>query len=149
MTTDDYERLKLRVMRHEGTGPTKNGRLLPYQDTEGVTTIGYGRNLSGRGISADEAMFFLENDLADAIADCRKLYTWFDDLDGVRQQVVAELMFNLGMSNMQDCAPTMAYVGRGEYQIAALRMLKWKWASQVGTRAIRLAKMMETGKEQV
>ncbi len=39
MTTDDREKLKLRVMRHEGIVRTRD-RHMPYTDSKGKVTIG-------------------------------------------------------------------------------------------------------------
>ncbi len=41
-------------------------RLKPYRCSAGKLTIGYGRNLDDRGISAHEANDLFENDLIDA-----------------------------------------------------------------------------------
>ena len=140
MSTEDRERLKLQLMRHEGI------QLKPYLDTVGKWTIGCGRNLSDKGISHDEMQFLLENDLDECIRDCASL-PWFADLDGVRQRVVVDLRFNLGPSRLRKFTNTLAAIGRGDYAAASRGMLKSLWAKQVGLRAIRLARMMETGRD--
>jgi lysozyme len=138
VTTPDRDALKLDLMRDEGV------RLRPYTDTVGKLTIGCGRNLSDRGISHDEAQFLLENDMDLAIHECLT-FPWFADLDGVRQRVVANMCFNLGLSRLRGFKNTLRYIERGEFVLAAANMLKSKWARQVGQRAIRLSRMMETG----
>ena len=49
--------------RHEGTGPMQNGRLMPYHDSVGKLTIGYGRNIEDTGVTPEEALYLLQNDL--------------------------------------------------------------------------------------
>lgn len=145
MTTEDREKLKVQLMRHEGI-VLKHGRAVPYTDTVGKITIGYGRNLSDRGVSLDEAAFLLENDLADTLTDCDR-FPWFANLDGVRQRVVADLCFNLGLARLRTFTATLGAIERGEFAFAAAALLKSKYASQVGQRAVRLARMLETGRE--
>ena len=45
-------------------------RFHAYKDTEGVTTIGVGRNLESVGISEDEARYLFSNDLRRAYGEC-------------------------------------------------------------------------------
>lgn len=142
VTTDDREKLKLQLMRHEGI------RLKPYLDTVGKWTIGVGRNLSDVGISHDEAQFLLENDIDACVRDCAT-FPWFADLDPVRQRVIVDMRFNLGPSKLRGFTNTLAAVGRGDYAQATRGMLASKWAKQVKGRAVRLAEMMRTGKEAV
>src|SRR5580765_6037026 len=82
--------LEDQLIRDEGL------RLKPYTDTVGKTTIGVGRNLTDVGISKDEALLLLNNDLDAAIADLSR-FPWFVALDAVRQRAVVDLRFNLGM----------------------------------------------------
>ena len=51
------EKLKEQLIRHEGL------RLKPYRCTANKLTIGVGRNLDDVGISEDEALILLENDI--------------------------------------------------------------------------------------
>lgn len=61
-------------------GSVKKGdRHIPYKDSEGYLTIGYGR-LASRGISEDEALLMLHNDLRDTENDIRNNFSWFDAL---------------------------------------------------------------------
>lgn len=133
------------IKMHEGTGPVKNGeRLMPYQDSVGLTTLGYGRNVEERGISFDEADYLLSNDVADVVKDCSQ-FTWFKLLDDVRQAVVVDMVFNIGIKRFKGFKNTIASIESGDYVMASIEMLDSKWASQVGQRAQRLSKMMSTG----
>lgn len=140
MTTEDREKLKLQLMRHEGV------RLTVYQDALGIETIGVGRNLRDKGLSTDEALFLLENDIDECVGDCLR-FPWFADLDPVRQRVVVDMRFNLGPSRLRGFKNTLAAIGRRDFEAAANGMLKSLWARQVKSRAVRLAQMMRTGRD--
>jgi lysozyme len=140
VSTDERGKLALELMRDEGV------KLKVYRDSLGIETIGVGRNLRDKGITQDEALFLLENDLDECIHDL-SVFPWFVALDPVRQRVVVDMRFNLGPSRLRSFTRTLAAVARGDYEAAATGMLKSKWAKQVGQRAVRLAAMMRTGKD--
>lgn len=120
-------------------------RLKPYQDSLGVLTIGVGRNLRDRGISRDEAHYLLANDVEGALADLDTKTPWWRKLDEVRQRVLANMCFNLGIARLLGFKNTLHLVETGQYATAADAMLDSAWAKQVGQRAIRLAQEMRDG----
>lgn len=120
-------------------------RLKPYKDTVGKTTIGIGRNLSDKGISKDEALYLLANDIKDATAECKRYLEFFDTLDEVRQRVLIDMAFNMGIHSLLGFKTTLAHIAAGRYEAASESMLQSKWADQVGRRAQRLALWMRTG----
>lgn len=126
---------------HEGL------ELKPYKDTVGKLTIGVGRNLTDRGITKDEAYYLLRNDVAIAITDLDKNLSWWKNLDEIRQRVLADMCFNLGISKLLGFKNTLELIRKGDYETAASAMLNSLWAKQVKGRAIRLANMMRTGKD--
>lgn len=135
------ELLRQALMHDEGL------KLKPYVDTTGHITIGVGRNLTTVGISLGEAYALLDRDIDKALSDCAARFgAWFVALDPVRQAVLVQMAFNLGIGGLMDFTQTLAAVKRGDYAAAATGMLASKWAMQVGGRAARLAAEMETGK---
>jgi lysozyme len=140
MSTDEREKLKLQLMRHEGL------KLRVYKDSVGIETIGCGRNLRDKGITADEAMFLLENDLDEIVSQCGQ-FAWFRRLDGVRQRVIADMVFNLGLTRFSAFKATIRAIESGDYEKAGAQMLKSLWAKQVKGRAERLAQMMRSGRD--
>lgn len=132
------ERLRAQLELHEGL------RLKPYRDTVGKLTIGIGRNLDDVGISREEAYALLDNDIAAAMAPLMAL-PWFNALDEVRRAVLIDMCFNMGWRVLSTFKVTLAAIEAGDYMRAVTNMLQSKWAGQVGPRAVRLAKMMETG----
>ncbi len=136
----DEQKLVEELIRDEGV------MLRLYTCTAGKTSIGVGRNLEDRGITRAEAMFMLANDIDDVERDLDRNLPWWRQMDDVRQRVLANMAFNLGIVKLLDFRITLAAMKAGDYPKAARVMLDSRWARQVGARADRLAKMMETGK---
>ena len=132
------KRLIAMLQRHEGL------RLKPYKCTAGKVSIGYGRNLDDMGISEVEAMILLRHDI-ERCYDELNVFSWFADLDQVRQEALVDMLFNLGLPTFLEFKKTLKYVAEGKYSQAAEEMLRSKWADQVGDRAKELAYMMDTG----
>ena len=129
------------LIEHEGD------RLHPYVDTVGKTTIGIGRNLTDNGITQEESLYLCENDLGKVRADLDAFWPGWRSIDEIRQRVLLDMAFNLGITRFMDFHITLSQVRTGNYTAAAASMLLSKWARQVGPRAIRLAEMMRTGAE--
>ena len=128
------------LILHEGL------RLKPYRCTAGKLTIGVGRNLDDKGITYDEAMFLLRNDIAEVTAQLER-FDWFRALGPVRRKVLVDMAFNLGMAGLLGFQKMIAALARGDYKAAADEMVDSAWYHQVGTRARRLVEMMRTGED--
>jgi len=136
MNRDD---LRSMLVLHEGL------RLKPYKCTAGKVTIGVGRNLDDKGITQAEAFALLENDIDEVCRELDQVWPWWRQMTDPRQQVLADMCFNLGLGRLKGFVNTLAFMKAGEYDKAADGMLASLWASQVGTRAQRLARMMREG----
>ena len=143
------EKLADQIIEHEGV------RLAVYDDAtgepigkgytlQGNPTIGVGRLLtSDRGISRDEAMKMLVNDLV-WVAEKAERYGFWHRLDTVRQMVVMNMIFNLG-NRFDNFKKMIAAIEQGDYIEASAQMLDSNWARQVKGRATTLAEQMRTG----
>ncbi len=141
--SDNRTRLREQLERHEGV------RLKPYRDTVGKLTIGIGRNLDDVGIFQHEASYLLVGDIERATRGLTTRYgSWFSSLDPIRQAVLINMAFNMGLTTLAGFTHTLDCVARGQYADAADRMLQSKWAKQVGHRAVELAAQMRTGEWQ-
>ena len=121
-------------------------RLKPYRDTVGKLTIGVGRNIDDVGISQDEAMYLLANDIRRTYGDLLDALPWVAALDHARQNVLTNMAFNLGVNGLLGFKHALSCMQRNAWSEAADAMLQSKWARQVGARAVRLATVMRTGK---
>jgi len=126
------------LKRHEGL------RLKPYLCSEGKITIGFGRNLEDMGISEKEAEMLLMSDIQRCYEELN-VFSWFHDLDQVRQEAMVNMLFNLGLPTFLEFKRTLKFMAEGAYSQAAEEMLDSKWARQVGDRATELAYIIETG----
>ena len=139
------------VKKHEGI------RLHPYRDSVGVQTIGYGHNLEANPLPAEyfepdgslllaTAEEVLEDDLTDVENELTAALSWFEGLDEVRQAVLIDLGFNLGVPKFLRWHVTLGALERGDFAAAADDLASSEpWATQVGERAIEDAQMLRTG----
>lgn len=127
------------LIYHEGL------RLKPYADAGNKLTIGVGRNLEDSGITRDEALLLLHNDIGRVTNALDEKLPWWKSLSDVRKKVLISMAFNLGVGGLLKFNGMLSALQDGDYATAAEQMLASKWASQVGTRAIELAYMMENG----
>ena len=128
------------LILHEGL------KLKPYRCTAGKLTIGVGRNLDDKGISKEEALFLLRNDIHE-VMDALEKHEWYLALDPIRQKVVIDMAYNLGVGGLLKFRKMIAALEYGDYEGAADQMLDSRWAEQVGMRATRLAEMMRSGRD--
>jgi lysozyme len=116
-----------------------------YPDTKGKITGGVGRNLSDRDFSEDEIDLMLQNDVRIVLQSLDKTYPWWRGMTEARQQVLANMTFNLGLPKLSAFKKFLAALQSGRWEMAADEMMNSQWASDVGDRAVRLAKHMREG----
>lgn len=126
------------VKQHEGCP------LKAYQDSEGVWTIGYGRNLQQMEITREQAEVWLIEDLAKAIKELDRAFPGWKAHSETRQNVLIEMMYNMGAPRLAGFVKFWAALRDRNYKRAAHEMISSRWAKQVGQRAIALAARMET-----
>ena len=145
------------LMKSEGL------RLEVYQDTLGIDTIGVGRNLEDRGITKDEldaldipsintvyqhgiteadAMYLLENDVQIVEDELVQAHPCVDRLDSVRQLVLVDMAFNMGVPRLCKFKKMWAAIHEEDFRTAAKEMLDSRWAIQVKSRSHKLAHAM-------
>jgi lysozyme len=135
----NIEELKKSIKKHEGL------QLKVYTCPAGKLTIGYGRNVEDRGITEKEANLLLENDILDMKLELEDRLPLFKYLDDVRQNVLIEMAFNIGIKGLLNFKKTLEYISIKDYDKASEEMLNSKWASQVGKRAITLSNLLKKG----
>ncbi len=119
-------------------------RNFPYEDSVGLLTIGIGRNLEGRGLSEEEVDFLYENDCK-LVEDQVNQLDFYAELDPVRQMVVFDMVFNMGITRFKGFVRTIEALRAKNYQAAAAEMRDSRWFRQVGRRSPVLVRMMHTG----
>ena len=157
-----YDRFKLmeKLIAHEGL------RLTVYKDSLGIDTVGIGRNLQDRGISKEElaeldipsmdhiyeygiteadAIFLAENDVQIVEDELVRAHPCVEELDAVRQLVLIDMAFNLGVPRLCKFKKMWAAVHAKQFDVAAKEMLDSRWARQVKSRSTKLAHAMHHG----
>lgn len=138
----DVKKLREQLVRHEGL------RQSAYQDSLGYLTIGVGHLIDerkGGKISLDSCYAILDEDIRVVCSQLDEHLSWWKNLDPVRQQVLANMAFNLGIEGLLAFHNTLAFIEHGQYSEASVAMLDSKWAVQTGKRARELAQMMKDG----
>ncbi len=133
------ETLEERITRHEGL------RLAPYRDTLGKLTIGVGRCLDTKGISRDEALYLLSNDIAYVREHVATAMPWILGLDDARKDVLFEMAFQLGISGLMGFPKMLAAIRDHDYNKASQEMINSTWHKQTPKRCEELAQIMMDG----
>lgn len=139
MTENGKRMLKNLLIAHEGFS------AVPYLDPVGKLTIGYGRNLSDRGISAKEALYLLDEDISIFHNKLAAHLCCFECLNEARQIALISMCFNLGLHAFLKFKKMIAALEIHDYALAAHEILNSKWSQQVGKRAEDLAKIIREG----
>lgn len=135
-----YDQFVAMIKRHEGY------RGYVYRDSVGVLTAGWGHAFhEGSEIPTDVATRLLWHDLYSVTQDYERLNLQLDPGDTVREFVIKDMLFNLGVGKLFGFSKMIAAIKRKDYLAAATEMLDSKWARQVGARAVELAEMMRAG----
>lgn len=136
----DLAKLTQSIKLHEGL------RLLPYLDTVGKITIGYGRNISDKGISLDEASILLDHDIS-AVLEQAQSEPWWQNVKGndVRARACCEIIFNIGIGDFRTFKNAISCLLANDFSGAARNFLDSQWTRQVNGRAVILCRMIETG----
>lgn len=137
-----WENLKHQLLVDEGA------RRFVYQDTMGYWTIGIGRNVDrrgGDGLSDDEMSYLLTNDLKDIEKDLDAHVAWWRTMTPVRQEVLMNMCFNMGIARLMKFRDTLSALEHGNWDAAASEMEDSVWCKEVGARAARLIDAMRKG----
>ena len=123
-----------------------------YLDHNGYPTFGIGHLVTDDdpeygadvGTKVDEARCIeaFNEDVESVIKDCKILYSDFDDLPEEVQQIVANMMFNMGRPRLSKFKGMKRGVDAKDWNAAADEMVDSVWYRQVTNRAERLVERM-------
>jgi len=123
-----------------------------YNDHLGYPTFGIGHLVResdpengspvGTKVSEDRVADAFDDDIEIVLSDCNKLYPDFEDLPEEAQQIIANMMFNLGRPRLSRFRGMKAGVDAKDWNRAADEMVDSRWYAQVGRRAERLVDRM-------
>ena len=123
-----------------------------YNDHLGFPTFGIGHLVResdpengsplGTEVSEDRVNEAFDADIEIVLSDCNILYPDFGDLPEEAQQIIANMMFNLGRPRLSKFVGMKRGVDAKDWNSAADEMVDSRWYRQVGARAERLVNRM-------
>lgn len=123
-----------------------------YNDHLGYATFGIGHLVIesdpengqevGTPVSESRVIEAFEQDVQTVLSDCAILYPDFEELPEEVQQIIANMMFNLGRPRLSAFKGMKAGVDSRDWNEAADQMVDSRWYRQVGARAERLVERM-------
>ena len=125
-----------------------------YLDHLGLPTFGIGHLIIdsdpeatkdvGDPVSDDRVKECFDKDVESVISDCKRLYDDFDELPSECQEIIANMMFNMGLTRLSKFKGMKAGVDARDWNKAADEMVDSKWYRQVTNRAERLVQRMRS-----
>ena len=125
-----------------------------YLDHLGYPTFGIGHLVIesdpehgkevGTAISESRVAEAFESDIVGVLSACDTLYPDFGDLPEEAQQIIANMMFNLGRPRLSKFKGMKAGVDARDWERAADEMVDSAWYRQVPNRADRLVVRMRS-----
>ena len=142
----NIEKLREELERDEGV------KYEIYNDHLGYATFGvghlviesdpeYGMDI-GTPISESRVIEAFEQDVQIVLGDCEKLYNDFDQLPEEAQLIIANMMFNMGLTRLSKFRGMKNGVDARDWERAADEMVDSRWYNQVTRRADRLVVRM-------
>ncbi len=129
------------VTRHIGI------HLKTYATSKDIIYIGVNRDLVNQGISREEALYLLNNDIYSCIYD---LKTWiypfqFDKFPEHIQVAIVSMRFMLGTVDYSNFRDMIIYLREFNYKKAAKEIEKSKWALQYPERSKEIISLLLKG----
>lgn len=121
----EYENIKQQIIAHEGL------RLDLYFCPARRITIGVGRNLQEKGISEEEAMFLLRNDIYECLYDLIVIFPEFLSFSPARQTALIDLRLNLGPKGFRSFKRMIEAIKADDWAVAAEELKDSRWWTQV------------------
>lgn len=125
-----------------------------YLDHIGYPTFGIGHLIreddpehgqaTGTEVSESRVAEAFEQDVQTVLSDCAILYPDFDELPEEAQQVIANMMFNMGRPRLSKFKGMKRGVDARDWNAAADEMVDSGWYKQVTNRADRLVQRMRS-----
>lgn len=148
MTEESAQALEQELIAEEAI------KLSAYQDSLGYWTIGAGHLIDARRggtIPRYIAVVLLRHDIAEKEWQLDKALPWWRTLDDVRQRVLVDMTFNMGIgvkfgSGLLGFQNFLKFLQARDYENAAQELENSKEAREVPARVARLAAMIRTGK---
>ena len=124
-----------------------------YNDHLGYKTLGIGHLVVpgdleydapvGTYVSEDRVNEIFDKDVITYIDETKKVFGNLEGLPEEAQQVLVNMCFNMGAPRLAKFKNFIRAIHDENWETASVEMLDSRWATQVGTRAIRLAERIK------
>ncbi len=94
-------------------------------------------------VSEERVTEAFQADLDIAISECKALYDQWDDFPGEVQEILVNMMFNLGRTRLSKFKNMRKAIDNEDWATAAVEGRDSRWYRQVGNRAERLMGRLE------
>ena len=94
-------------------------------------------------VSEERVTEAFQADLDIAISECKALYDQWDDFPGEVQEILVNMMFNLGRTRLSKFKNMRKAIDSEDWATAAHEGRDSRWYQQVGNRAERLMERLE------
>lgn len=118
-------------------------RAHAYHDSRGFLTIGYGFDIDA-GISQYAASKLLQAQVSEAETACQS-YVWYQAADPVRQSVLVELTFNMGLEKLLEFQHMLDACASKDWTSAGQQLQNSAWFGEVGERGPELVALLTNG----
>jgi lysozyme len=85
------------------------------------------------------------NDIKIVEDELTRVHPCVNDLDAVRQLILMDMAFNMGVPRLCKFKNMWNAIHEQRFDIASAEMLDSRWATQVGSRAVKLSDAMKNG----
>ena len=124
-----------------------------YLDHLGYPTFGIGHlildddpeygHAVGHSVEPERVTEAFQSDLDISISECKVLYSDWEDYPGEVQEILVNMMFNLGRPRLSGFKNMKKALDNCDWSTAAVEGRDSKWYRQVGNRAERLMTRLE------
>jgi lysozyme len=138
VTADFFTAALELITRHEGF------RQFPYPDAKNTIAIGYGTNLTDRGITTTEALLFVRSDITKSVVRL-STQSWWKCLNTARQCAILDIAYAVGDDGLLEFHRMIDDIGRMDFISAAAEIMHSKFAQEDKARAAEDAQIMWHG----
>ena len=124
------------IIKHEDLS------LVPYYCTAGKLTIGYGRNIEDRGITKEESLKLLENDIIVFFRELYSVISNFEDLPPKCAAALLDMIYALGLPRFSKFKDMIRSIERDDFETAADDMLNSLWYQKTPNRPKELSEII-------
>ena len=126
------------IIKHEGI------KLKPYRCPAGKLTIGVGRNIEDNGITKEEAMMLLENDIYRCINELVSIFGQdFKIYPAKVQTALIDMIFNLGKTRFMKFHNMIEAIKNQDWDMASKEAVNSRWCKEVGNRCKDVAEYLK------